>query len=329
MSLAFIWRRSARRKLIAALAVAAVPLLAAAQTFPSKPITIVVPYPPGGTTDVLARVLQEPLQKLLGQAVVIDNKPGASGMLGTRLVARAPADGYTLLFPNNGLVISPHISKDAGYAPLNDFAPVSLVSLQPMVLVVHPAVPARSVRELIDHAKANPGKVNYASAGPASFGHLSTLLLARNAGVTMEHIPYKGQAPATQAVLSGEVQMLLTTTSSQMNGFIKDGRLRLLGVSSELPSPLVPGAPPINQTVPNFNAEVWFALFAPAGTPRDAVAKLNDAIGKALAQPDVKAKFEAAGGLAAGSTPEQLGGRIGQEFNNWGVVVKEANIKVE
>ncbi len=325
-------RFTARRSLAAALstlAVSALPLLAAAQAFANKPITTVVPYPPGGTTDVLARVLQEPLQKLLGQTVIIDKKPGASGMLGARLVARAPADGYTLLFPNNGLVISPHISNDAGCAPLADFAPMSLVSLQPMVVVVNPTVPAKTVRELLDPAKANPGKINCASAGPASFGHLSTLLFARNAGVSMEHIPYKGQAPTAQAVLTGEVHVLLTTSSSQMNGFIKEGRLRLLGVTSELPSPLVPGAVSINQTVPNFSAEVWFALFAPAGRPRDAVAKLNDAIVMALAQPEVKAKFEAAGGLAIGSTPEQLGSRISTEFNNWGVVVKEANIKIE
>jgi tripartite-type tricarboxylate transporter receptor subunit TctC len=315
--------------LLGGLAAGLLPLLAGAQAFPSKPITIVVPYPPGGTTDVLARVLQEPLQKLLGQTVIIDNRPGASAMVGTRLVARAPADGYTLLFPNNGLVISPHISKEAGYAPLTDFAPVSLVSLQPMVLVVNPAVPAKDVRELIDYARAHPGKINYASAGPASFGHLSTLLFGRTAGVNLEHIPYKGQAPTTQAVLTGEVQMLLTTASSQMNDFIKANRLRLLGVSSAEPSPLVPGAQPINRTLPGFTADVWFGLLAPAGTPRDVVAKLNDAIGKALAQPDVKTKFEAAGGLAVGSTPEQLGARLSQEYNNWATVVREANIKAE
>jgi tripartite-type tricarboxylate transporter receptor subunit TctC len=324
---------SQQRGLLLATALAAATLCGApaalAQGFPNKPITIVVPYPPGGTTDVLARVLQEPLQKLLGQAVVIDNKPGASALLGTKLVQRAPADGYTLLFPNNALVISPHISKEATYAPLTDFAPVSLVSLQPMVMVVNPAVPAQSVRELVDFAKASPGKLEYASAGPASFGHLSTLLFSRSAGIRMEHIPYKGQAPTTQAVLTGEVKVLMTTTSSQMNGFIKEGKLRLLGVSSTQPSPLVPGAPTINQTVPNFSAEVWFALFAPAGTPRDVVAKLNDAVGKALAQPEVKAKFEAAGGLAVGSTPEQLGGRIADEFASWAAVVKEAGIKAD
>ena len=313
----------------AAAAALALPLLAAAQALPSKPVTIVVPYPPGGTTDVLARVLQEPLQRLLGQVVLIDNRPGASAMLGTKFVARAPADGYTLLFANNGLVISPHISKDAGYQPLTDFAPVSLVSLQPMVLMVNAAVPAKTVREFVDYAKANPGKVNYASAGPASFGHLSSLLFARSAGLTLEHIPYKGQAPTTQAVLTGEVQMLLSTTSAQMNGFIKEGKVRVLGVGSAQPSPLVPGAEPIGRTIANYQADVWFGLLAPAGTPRDAVLKLDEAIGKALAQADVKAKFEAAGGLAIGSTPEQLRARLTEEFGNWAAIVKDANIKAE
>ena len=305
------------------------PVAVFAQSFPSKPVTIVVPYPPGGTTDVLARVLQEPLQKLLGQTVVIDNRPGASAVLGTKLVARAPADGYTLLFPNNGLVISPHISKDASYAPLKDFAPISLVSLQPMVFVVNPSVPAQTMQQFIDHAKANPGKIEYASAGPASFGHLSTELFSRRAGIEMTHIPYKGQGPTTQAVLTGEVKVLLSTTSSQMNGFIREGKLRVLGVSSMQASPLVPGAPPIRQTVPNFSADVWFGLFAPAGTPREVIARLNEAINAALAQPEVRAKFETAGASATGSSPDQLGARIAEEYGNWATVIKEANIKAE
>lgn len=305
------------------------PVAVFAQSFPSKPVTIVVPYPPGGTTDVLARVLQEPLQKLLGQTVVIDNRPGASAVLGTKLVARAPADGYTLLFPNNGLVISPHISKDASYAPLKDFAPISLVSLQPMVFVVNPSVPAQTMQQFIDHAKANPGKIEYASAGPASFGHLSTELFSRRAGIEMTHIPYKGQGPTTQAVLTGEVKVLLSTTSSQMNGFIREGKLRVLGVSSMQASPLVPGAPPIRQTVPNFSADVWFGLFAPAGTPREVLARLNEAINAALAQPEVRAKFESAGASATGSSPDQLGARIAEEYGNWATVIKEANIKAE
>ncbi len=297
--------------------------------FPSRPITIVVPYPPGGTTDVLARVLQEPLQRFLKQPVIIDNRTGASAVLGTKLVAKAPADGYTLLFPNNGLVISPQVSKDANYAPLKDFAPVSLVSLQPMILVVNPTVPAKNVREFIDYAKANPGKLEFATAGPASFGHLATELFSRRAGIEMVHIPYKGQAPTTQAILTGESKVLLSTSSSQMNAFIKEGRVRLLGVSSLRPSPLAPGAAPIADTLPGFNPEVWFGLFAPAGTPRDAIAKLNEAIAKALALPEVKEKFETAGADATASTPEQLGSRIAEEYATWTQVIREANIKTE
>lgn len=297
--------------------------------FPTRPITIVVPYPPGGTTDVLARVLQEPMQRFLKQPVIIENKAGASAVLGTKFVAKAPANGYTLLFPNNGLVISPQVSKDADYAPLKDFAPVSLVSLQPMILVVNPSVPAKTVQELIDYAKANPGKLDFATAGPASFGHLATELFSRRAGIQMTHIPYKGQAPTTQAILTGESKLLLSTSSSQMNAFIKDGRVRLLGVSSLQASPLAPGAPPIANTLAGFNPEVWFGLFAPAGTPREVVARLNEAIVKALALPEVKEKFETAGAAATGSTPEQLGARITEEYATWTSVIREANIKSE
>ena len=313
----------------AGIAQPAQPAQPAQSDFPTRPITIVVPYPPGGTTDVLARVLQEPMQRFLKQPVIIENKAGASAVLGTKFVAKAPANGYTLLFPNNGLVISPQVSKDADYAPLKDFAPVSLVSLQPMILVVNPSVPAKTVQELIDYAKANPGKLDFATAGPASFGHLATELFSRRAGIQMTHIPYKGQAPTTQAILTGESKLLLSTSSSQMNAFIKDGRVRLLGVSSLQASPLAPGAPPIANTLSGFNPEVWFGLFAPAGTPRDVVAKLNEAIVKALALPEVKEKFETAGAAATGSTPEQLGARITEEYATWTSVIREANIKSE
>ncbi|GAP37915.1 tripartite tricarboxylate transporter substrate binding protein [Piscinibacter sakaiensis] len=313
----------------AAAAALVLPQAARAQAFPSKPITIVVPYPPGGTTDALARLMQEPLQKQLGQVVLIENRPGASAVLGTKLVARAPADGYTLLFPNNGLVISPLVSKEASYAPLKDFVPVSLVSLQPMVLVINSAVPATTTQQFIDYAKARPGQIEYASAGPASFGQLSSELFARRSGIKLVHIPYKGQAPTTQAVLTGEVKMLLSTTSPQLNGFVKEGKLRMLGTGSPQASVLAPGAVPLNQTLPNFNLEVWFGLLAPAGTPRDVVTRLNDAIVKVLAQPEIKTSFEQAGALAASSTPEQFGARIAEEYANWTTVVKEAGIKPE
>lgn len=311
------------------LALSSVALEASAQSFPAKPITIVVPYPAGGTTDVLARVIAEPMQKILGQQVLVDNKPGASAMLGTRIVARAPADGYTLVMPNNGLVISPHVVKEAGYEPLKDFAPVSMLSLQPMVMVINPGVPAQSLPQFIAWAKANPGKVDYATAGPASFGHLATELFAKRAGLQLNHIPYKGQAPTTQAVLTGEVKLLISTTSSQMNGFIKEGKLRLLGVASPQPTSLAPGAVPISQTLPGLNAEVWFGLLAPAGTPKDVIAKLNDVVTKVLAMPEVQAKFEAAGAAATSTTPEQFAARLADEYARWGAIVKEANIKGE
>lgn len=317
-----------RRALLALAAALALPGAAVAQAFPSKPITIVIPYAAGGTTDTLARVMQEPLQKLLGVTIVIDNKPGGSAMVATRFVARAPADGYTLLMPNNALAISPHVSKDAGFTP-NDFAPISMVSLQPMVLVTNPSVPAQSVQQLIDYAKANPNKIEYATSGAASFGHLATEFFMRQAGVQMTHIPYKGQGPITQALLTGEVKLQISTTSAQMNQFVKEGKLRMLGVASTQPSSLAPGVEPIANTLKGFQAEVWFGLLAPAGTPKEVVARLNDAIVKVLQMPDVKAKFELSGAATAPTTPEQFAARIADESVGWAKVVKDANIKAE
>jgi tripartite-type tricarboxylate transporter receptor subunit TctC len=301
----------------------------AAQDFPSRPLRLIVTVPPGGAADFIARLVGGKLSESLGQPVVVENRGGAGGTIAADAVAKAAPDGYTLLFPNNGLVISPQVSKEANYAPLKDFAPVSLVSLQPMVLVINPSVPATTTQQFIDYAKANPGKVEYASAGPASFGQLSSELFARRAGISLLHVPYKGQAPTTQAVLTGEVKMLLSTTSPQLNAFAKEGRLRMLGTGSAQPSTLAPGAVPLSQTLPNFNLEVWFGLFAPAGTPPDVVARLNDAIVKVLATPDIKTRFEQAGALAASSTPEQLGTRIADEYASWAAVIKDAGIKPE
>jgi tripartite-type tricarboxylate transporter receptor subunit TctC len=297
--------------------------------FPSRPIQIVVPYPPGGTSDLQVRVLQEPLRRILGQPIVVDNRPGAAGALATRQVARATPDGHTLLFPNNALVITPSLSRDAGYHPIKDLAPVSLVSLAPMLLVVHPSVPANSVRELIEYAKANPGKLEYATAGHGSFGHLATELFSKAAGIRMLHVPYKGQAPATLAVLSGEVKVLMTTTSSAMNTHIKEGKVRLLGVSSLRPSPLAPGAVPIAATVPNFSTEVWFGVFAPAGTPADVIGRLNAALAEALATPEIRDRFAGFGVTATSSTPAQLAERVAREYAEWESVIRAADIKAE
>jgi tripartite-type tricarboxylate transporter receptor subunit TctC len=270
----------------------------------------------------------EALARELKQPVVVENRAGAGGATGNGAAARAPADGYTLLLPNNALAISPHVSKDAGFAT-TDFVPVSMVSLHPMVLITNPVLPAQNVAQLIDYAKANPGKIEYATAGPASFGHLATELFARQAGIQLVHIPYKGIGPVVQALLTGEVKMLLSTSSAQLNGLVKEGKLRMLGVASPAPTVLAPGAPPIGQTLKGFEVEVWFGLVAPAGTPKDVIARLNDAVVKVLQIPDLKAKFENAGALAAPTTPEQYGARIQEEAVSWGKIVREANIKGE
>ena len=313
---------------LAAVAFIAAPAIGHAQAFPSKPVTIVVPYPPGGTTDTLARVLAEPMGKFLGQTVIIDNKPGASGIVGTKLAANAPADGYTLLMPNNALSISPHVTKDANWT-IKTFAPVSMLTLQPMVLITNPILPAKNVEEFIAYAKANPGKVNFATAGPASFGHLATEQFMRQAGIKMTHIPYKGVGPVTQALLTGEVQVLISTSSAQLGEFVKEGKLRMLGVASLEPSPMAPGIEPIAKTLPGFEVEVWFGLVVPAGTPKDVITKLNEAVVKALQMPEVKAKFALSGAATAPTTPEQFGKRIADEDVIWSRIIREANIKLE
>lgn len=303
---------------------------AAAQGFPSKPIHIVVPYPAGGTTDLMARALQEPMQKTLGQPVVVDNKPGAAGAIAAREVARSPADGYTLLFSNNGpSSTTPLLVKDAGYDGLKDFAPVSLVSTAPLFVVVNASVPANDLKSFIDYARSQPNGLEYASAGIGSLGHLASELFARMAGIKMIHIPYKGQAPTSNAVMTGEVKVLITTSSSAMNGYITAGKLKLLGVSTPEPSPLAPGAPVVRSVLPGYKVEIWFGLLAPAGTPSDVVAKLNDAVTKGLALPDLQQRFVNFGVIATAGTPKRLGDLIADEVPRWAQIVRDSNIRAE
>ena len=226
----------------------ALPLGAAAQGFPDKPIRLVIPYAAGGTTDVMARVLQETLQKMLGQPLIVDNRPGAGGALAARDVIHSKPDGYTLFFVNNGnLAVVPLVQKDANYDGIKDFTPVALVSSAPMVAVVPASLPVDDLKGFVAYAKKNP--VSYASAGVGSFGQLATELLASRAGLKMTHIPYKGQGPTTTALIAGEVQLLVTTPSGAMNDFIAQKRLKLLAVTSPEPSALEPGTPTIAQTI--------------------------------------------------------------------------------
>ncbi len=310
----------------AALALACVvPSAAVAQDFPSRPIRLVVPYSAGGTTDVMARALQEPLRKALGQPLVVDNKTGASGSIAAREVARSPADGYTLLFVNNGnLAVVPFIMKDAGYDGVKDFTPVAQVSYAPMVVVVPESLPVNDLRGFIELAKVKP--TAYATAGVGSFGHLVTELFAKHAGLRLNHIPYKGQAPTTNALLSGEVQLLITSPSGTMNQFIAEKRLKLLAVTSAQESPLAPGTPTAASVLPGFSAESWFAIVGPAGMPADVVKRLNDAFSSAVKLPEVQAAFNGFGLIPQTANPADLARKTAAEVERWSTVIRDNNI---
>jgi tripartite-type tricarboxylate transporter receptor subunit TctC len=315
--------------LIAALVLAVISPLAFAQQFPTRQIHLITPYPPGGG-DIMARMIQESISTSLGQQVVIENKPGAAGAIASREVARTAPDGYTLLFTNVGpMTVAPVMQSDSGYDPVKSYAPVSLVSRQPLVLVVHPSVAANSLSELIKLAKDNPGTIKYSSAGLGSFGHLSTELFALAAGVKMIHVPYKGVAPAITAVLSGEVSMALTVPTGTMNEYIKQGKLKLLGVSTLQPSPLAPGATPIATLLPSFGAaEYWFGIVAPAKTNPEIIAKLNAAVVAALDKPGMKEKFFDLGAIPDPSTPSAFSALIETEAVRWRDAIEKNNIRL-
>jgi tripartite-type tricarboxylate transporter receptor subunit TctC len=301
----------------------------AQEAFPSRPITIVVPYPAGGTSDAQVRMIQEPLSKLLGQPIVVDNKPGASGGIAAQAVAKAKADGYTLLYPNNGVVIAPLLNERAGYDPLKDFKPITTVTSVPMVLVTNKSVPATTVAEFLQYAKKQPNGIMYASAGTASYGHLASARLAQMAGIKVEHVPYKGEAATTLSIRAGEVQMLLTTPSSAMLGQVAQGNLTMLGVATENPSPVVPGAPTLNKTIPGFTSEVWFGLLAPAGTPDDVIQKLNAAAKKVMADDAIRAKLLPTGALPQTSTPAEFATVMIRESAQWRDIIAKYKIKAD
>lgn len=306
------------------------PLVALAQPFPSRAIQMLVPYPAGGTTDVMARSLQEPMQKAFGQAVVIENKSGASGVLAAREVARAKPDGHSLLFINSGIVaVTPHVQKDAGYDGVKDFAPVALATVAPLFVIVPGNLPVTDLRGYIEYVKKQPGQLGFASAGVGSFGHLSSELFLKAAGLKMTHIPYRGQAPTTNAVLTGEVALLITSMSSSMKGFIDSGKLKLLAVTAPAPSPQTPGVPTVGSVLPGYVAETWFGWVTAAGTPPEAISRLNKEINAILATKDIQERFAALGQEVRTMTPVQLGALIAEDSARWGQVVRENNISAQ
>jgi tripartite-type tricarboxylate transporter receptor subunit TctC len=312
---------------LAAAVLAAASVSHAQTSFPDKPITIVVPYSAGGTSDNQVRLIADPLSKILGQQIIVDNKPGASGALAASLVARAKPDGYTLIYPNNGFLIAAIVNKQAGYDPLKNFVPITTVTKVPMVLVVSKEVPPNNLRDFIKYVKGRPGQLNYASVGSGSFGNLATTLFAQSAGIKMTPIPYKGEAATTLAVRTNESQMLLTSPSSAMLGLAKEGAIKMLGVSTEKSSELVPGIQPIAEVLPGFSAEIWFGLLAPSGTPPEAVKKVNAAVQKVLQDTAIRARLFASGALAQHSTPADFERLLKVEHAQWTAIVQKNDIK--
>jgi tripartite-type tricarboxylate transporter receptor subunit TctC len=306
------------------------PLFAAAQQFPTRPIQMLIPYPPGGTTDVMARALQEPMQKAFGQTIVIENKSGASGVLAAREVARAKPDGHALLFINSGIVaVTPHVQKDAGFDGVKDFAAVAMVTAAPLFVIVPGNLPVTDLRSYIEYVKKQPAPLPYASAGIGSFGHLASELFAKAAGVSMTHIPYRGQAPTTNAVITGEVSLLITSMSSAMNEFIRTGKLKLLGVTSAEPSPISPGVPTVASVLPGYAAETWFGFVTTAGTPPETISRLNTEINRILQTKEITDKMATLGQQISTKTPAQLSSLIAEDSARWGQVVRDNNIRNE
>ena len=316
--------------LVCALVLLGGPALAFAQAYPARPIRIVVPYPPGGTSDILARSIGDRLGAALGQPVVVDNKPGANGNVGADVVAKAAADGHTLLLADIGaLAISPSVYPTLPFDPARDFAPVSLVAYSPHILVVNPGVPAHSVQELVALAKAKPGKLNFAISGVGGAPHLAGVDFALRTGVQWEYIPYKGGSQAIADVAGGQADVTLNGMLATYP-LVKGGKLRLLGVSSAQRMSAIPDVPTIAESgLPGFETGSWQGVVAPAGTPREVVARLNAEIGRILAAPEMRDKLGQQGAEVRTDTPEEFGAFIRAEMARWAKVVKDANVKVE
>lgn len=320
-------------KVLVAVTVAVLPQLAAAQPaapYPAKPIRVIVPVPGGGTPDVVARMVTPGLSAQLGQPLIVDNRPGAGGLIGAELAARATPDGYTLLLSSPGpLTIVPHLQKSISYDPVRDFQPIGLISSGPFLLITHPSVPAKSVKELIALAQAQPGKLNYASAGNGTANHLAMELFKSMAGVNLTHVPYKGAPQAVSDVLAGHMNMMFNSIAPALP-HIKAGRMRLLGVASARRSPQLPDVPTISEAgVPGYEAVSWFGLLAPAKTPRPVIARLNEALLKVVRAPETKAQFESQGADPAGSSPEEFAAYIRSESAKYAKVVKASGARVD
>jgi len=300
-----------------------------AQSFPAKPVRVVVPYPPGGPTDIVARVLFQQVAEATGQQFLIDNRAGAGGNIGAELVAKSPPDGYTVLIGTTAHAINMSLFKNLGYDVQKDLMPVSLLTQGPLVLVAHPQFPASTVKEVIELAKTKPGGLNFASSGNGQSTHLSAELFNTMAGIKMAHVPYKGSAPALTDVMSGQVDVMFDTTLSAMP-FVKAGKLKALGLTSAVRSPAAPDVPTIAESgLPGYEVFAWNGVLVPTGTPKAIIQQLNDHIRKAMLLPQVKDKFSAQGFAASWNSPESFGVFLKTEVDKWSRTVKASGATLD
>jgi tripartite-type tricarboxylate transporter receptor subunit TctC len=322
-------RHLVSRFVLASVALAPLAAGAAAQPYPAKPIRFIVPFPPGGGTDITARAVAQKLTESWGQTVVVDNRPGANGTIGVDITAKSAPDGYTLTMISSSHAVNVGFHARQPYDLLKDLAPVTQATSQPYVLVINPGVPAKTVKELIAVARAKPGTLNYGSSGAGGISHLAGALLSSLTGTELVHVPYKGGAPATIDVIAGQIQMVFGTLL--LTGpHIKAGRLRVLAVTTPQRWPGTPGLPTMQEAgVPGFVITQWYGMLAPARTPPQTVAKLNKEIARLLHLPDVKEKLAADGADAVGNTPEEFGAHIRAEVQKYGKLVKQLGLKLE
>lgn len=330
-----IHTRFSRRSSVAALAsmfcsaVLATSGVQAQTAFPSKPITMIVPFPPGGPTDLVARVIAQKMSESMGQPVVVDNRGGANGNLGAMLAVKAPADGYTLLYNTSSITLSPALYKSMSYDVQRDLAPVALTAVVPLALVVPTSVPANTVKEFIAYAKANPGKLSYGSAGNGNVTHLGAFQFVQANGIDAVHIPYKGSAPADVDLVGGQIQFMTDTVNSVMP-FVRDNRLKMLAVTTSKRMSLFPDVPTLAETgMPGFEVGAWQGVMVPAKTPAPIIQQLNSEVMKALQSPEVRQKLALQGAEPLGSTPQAYGEYVQKELLRWAKVVKQTGVSLE
>ncbi len=321
-----------RRHFLAAASIgvpAFLPTVSRAQSFPNRPIRMILPSSVGGSADAMMRTLQEPMRKVLGQPVIAENRPGASGAMGTLDIARAAPDGHTIAFIWSGpMSVVPLLKPNTGYDPLKDFAPISLVGSAPGAILAHPSMPG-DLKGFIEYAKAQPNGIEAGNAGVGSPGHLWAQMFAQRAGIKILHVPYKGTSDAVPPLVAGELKMIFSTTSASYTNLAKAGKIRLVAVASLEPSPLVPGVEPIAKLFPGFEAEVWYGIMAPGGTPPEVVTRLNQAVVTAMADPEVQKKFVENSVAPTSSTPAGMQARVVREYELWKGLLRDGSIKAE